>query len=106
VFGSTVLTADEHRAAAERAATAGDLAEAVRERFRAVVRELEQRGVLDPRAGRTVDEVAQEAGTALPLVADDLRGAAVQFDDVWYGGRPATAEGYRQLVCVDDRVRG
>jgi uncharacterized protein DUF4129 len=50
--------------------------------------------------------VASEAGTALPVLADDLRGAAVQFDDVWYGGRPATAEGYRQLVSVDDRVRG
>jgi hypothetical protein len=106
VFGSTVMTAAEHRAAAERAAAAGQLAEAVRERFRAVVRELEQRGVLDPRAGRTVDEVALEAGRALPVLADDLRGAAVQFDDVWYGGRPATAEGYEQLVSVDGRVRG
>ncbi|PWK80992.1 uncharacterized protein DUF4129 [Lentzea atacamensis] len=101
-----VLTAAEHRAAADRAAAAGNLAEAVRERFRAVVRELEQRGVLDPRAGRTVDEVAVEAGRALPVLADDLRGAAVQFDDVWYGGRPATEQGYRQLVSVDDRVRG
>jgi hypothetical protein len=100
------LTAAEHRAAAERAAADGDLAEAVRERFRAVVRELEQRGVLVPRAGRTVDEVAIEAGQALPVLADDLRGAAVQFDDVWYGGRTATEQGYRQLVSVDDRVRG
>ncbi|HEX7303610.1 DUF4129 domain-containing protein [Lentzea sp.] len=106
VFGTSVLTAAEHRAAAERAAEAGDLAEAVRERFRAVVRELEQRGVLDARAGRTVDEVASEAGQALPALAGDLRGAAVQFDDVWYGGRPATGEGYRRLVSVDDRVRG
>ncbi|WP_112277324.1 DUF4129 domain-containing protein [Lentzea terrae] len=105
VFDSE-LTAAEHRAAAERAAAAGDLAEAVRERFRAVVRELEQRGVLVPRAGRTVDEVAIEAGQALPVLADDLRGAAVQFDDVWYGGRTATEQGYRQLVSVDDRVRG
>ncbi|WP_086661761.1 DUF4129 domain-containing protein [Lentzea kentuckyensis] len=105
VFGSAVLSAAEHRAAAERAAAAGDLAEAVRERFRAVVRELEQRGVLDPRAGRTVDEVAIEAGQALPVLADDLRGAAVQFDDVWYGGRTATLEGYRQLVSVDGKVR-
>jgi hypothetical protein len=106
VFGSTVMTAAEHRAAAEKAAAAGDLAEAVRERFRAVVRELEQRGVLDARAGRTVDEVAFEAGRALPVLADDLRGAAVQFDDVWYGGRPATAEGYQLVVSVDGRVRG
>jgi len=101
-----VLTAAEHRAAADRAAAAGDLAEAVRERFRAVVRELEQRGVLDPRAGRTVDEVAIEAGQALPVLAKDLRGAAVQFDDVWYGGRPATEHGYWQVVAVDDKVRG
>lgn len=106
VFGTAVLTAAEHRAAADRAAAAGDLAEAVRERFRAIVRELEQRGVLDARAGRTVDEVAHEAGTALPPLAGDLRGAALQFDDVWYGGRTATEEGYRQLVSVDDKVRG
>ncbi|SMD20466.1 DUF4129 domain-containing protein [Lentzea albidocapillata] len=106
VFGSAVMTAAEHRAAAEKAAAAGDLAKAVRERFRAVVRELEQRGVLDARAGRTVDEVAFEAGQALPVLADDLRGAAVQFDDVWYGGRPATVEGYQRLVSVDGRVRG
>ena len=105
VFGDAIMSASEHRAAAERAAAAGDLAEAVRERFRAVVRELEQRGVLDPRAGRTVDEVAVEAGRALPVLADDLRGAAVQFDDVWYGGKPATAQGYQRLVSVDDRVR-
>ncbi|MFJ8959416.1 DUF4129 domain-containing protein [Lentzea sp. NPDC102401] len=104
VFGSTVMTAAEHRAAAEKAAAAGDLAEAVRERFRAVVRELEQRGVLDARAGRTVDEVAFEAGQALPALAVDLRGAAVQFDDVWYGGRTATAEGYQALVSVDGKV--
>ncbi|MFD4638712.1 DUF4129 domain-containing protein [Lentzea sp. NPDC058436] len=106
VFGTTVMTAAEHRAAAEKAAGAGDFAEAVRERFRAVVRELEHRGVLDARAGRTVDEVAFEAGRALPVLADDLRGAAVQFDDVWYGGRPATSEGYQRLVSVDGRVRG
>ncbi|SES38785.1 DUF4129 domain-containing protein [Lentzea albida] len=106
VFGTTVMSAAEHRAAAEKAAAEGDFAEAVRERFRAVVRELEHQGVLDARAGRTVDEVAFEAGRALPVLADDLRGAAVQFDDVWYGGRPATAEGYRQLVSVDGKVRG
>jgi hypothetical protein len=106
VFGTTVMTAAEHRAAAEKAAAAGDFAEAVRERFRAVVRELEHRGVLDARAGRTVDEVAFEAGRALPVLAGDLRAAAVQFDDVWYGGRPATAEGYQRLVSVDGRVRG
>lgn len=105
VFGDSTMSADEHREAAEDARRRGDLAEAIRERFRAVVRELEQRGVLVPRAGRTVDEVAAEAGDALPLLKDELRAAAWTFDDVWYGGRPATDERYAQLVTVDDRVR-
>lgn len=105
VFGGRTMSADEHRRAAEEAQRRGDLTEAVRERFRALVRELEQRGVLVPRAGRTVDEVATEAGRALPALADDLRGAAWTFDDVFYGGRPATTERYEQLVTVDDRVR-
>ncbi|MFS8104792.1 DUF4129 domain-containing protein [Lentzea alba] len=105
VFDRKDTTADEHRRAAQEAAAAGEFAEAIRERFRALVRELEQRGVLEPRAGRTVDEVALEAGRALPALADDLRGAAVSFDDVWYGGRTATSERYEELVSVDDRVR-
>ena len=51
--GSPALSADGHRALAEQAAAAGRYADAVRERLRAVVRELEARGVLDPRPGRT-----------------------------------------------------
>lgn len=105
VFGADVRSAEEHRRAAQEALRAGEVAEAIRERFRALVRELEQRGVLVPRAGRTVDEVALEAGRALPALADDLRAAAVSFDDVWYGGRPATTERYEQLADVDERVR-
>lgn len=99
-------TADEHRAAAERAAAAGDWAEAVRERLRAVVRELETRGVLDPRAGRTADEIAAEAGAAVPAIAADLRRASRTFDEVWYGGRTADATSYALLVDVDRAVSG
>ncbi|GLZ28802.1 hypothetical protein Lesp02_09920 [Lentzea sp. NBRC 105346] len=106
VFGSTVLSAAEHRSAAEAAFASGDFAGAVRERFRALVRELEQRGVLDVRAGRTVDEVASDAGRELPALAGELRAAAVLFDDIWYGGRAASAESYQRVAAVDDRVRG
>lgn len=98
------LTADGHRAAAEQAAAQGRWADAVRERLRAVVRELEQRGVLDPRPGRTADEVAAEAGAAVPATAADLHRAVRVFDEVWYGGRPATAQSYAVLVEVDRRV--
>jgi hypothetical protein len=102
--GTTGLTAAEHRARAERAASAGDYAEAVQERFRAVVRELESRGVLDVRPGRTADEVAREAGTALPVLADGLMRGARLFDDVRYGGRAGDEPAYRVVVELDEQV--
>ena len=102
--GSPVLTASSHRELAESAARQGRWADAVRERLRAVVRELEARGALDPRPGRTAGEVARDGGAALPALADDLRRAASLFDEIWYGGRPADASSYATLVDVDDRV--
>lgn len=101
---SAVLTAAQHRELAERAAAAGQWAQAVRERLRAVVRDLEARGVLDPRPGRTAGEVARDAGAVVPGIAGDLRDAAVVFDEVWYGGRTADASSYATLVAVDERV--
>jgi hypothetical protein len=106
VFGGRVLTAADHRAAADRYAAEGSWAEAVRERLRAVVRELEARGVLDPRPGRTADEVAREAGAVIPELAEPLAAAATVFDEVWYGGRVATAESHERLRRLDDEVRG
>ncbi|RJQ77093.1 DUF4129 domain-containing protein [Pseudonocardiaceae bacterium YIM PH 21723] len=104
VFTGTRLSAADHRAAAENAAAAGDMNGAVRERFRAIVRELETRGVLDERSGRTVDEVAGEAGRLLPGCAAGLRDAAGTFDDVVYGDHPATEPAYRLIAELDDRV--
>lgn len=102
--GSAVLSAPQHRQLAEQAARDGRYAEAVRERLRAVVRELETRGALDPRPGRTAGEVARDGGAAVPGVAGDLHRAAVLFDEVWYGGRSADAASYAVLVEVDEHV--
>lgn len=99
------LTADDHRRRAEDAAGRGAWADAVRERLRAVARELESRGVLDPRPGRTADELAREAGEAVPGIAAPLTRGVTVFDDVWYGGRQADAAGYAVLVEVDNAVR-
>ena len=106
LFGTgSVLSADDHRRLAEDAAGRGDWADAVRERLRAVARELESRGVLDPRPGRTADELAREAGEAVAAVAAPLARGVQVFDDVWYGGRPAEASSYAVLVEVDSVVR-
>ncbi|WP_084264855.1 DUF4129 domain-containing protein [Actinomadura macra] len=98
-------TALDHREAAEAHAAAGQWAEAIRERLRAIARDLEERAVLAPRPGRTADELAAEAGEAVPQLADELRSGVRTFDDVWYGDRPGTADGYAQLKSLDERLR-
>ena len=105
LLDETPSTARSHRDAAEDHAAAGRWAEAIRERLRAIARDLEERAVLAPRPGRTADELAAEAGQALPDLADDLRTGVRIFDDVWYGGRPGTPDGYTRLRDLDERVR-
>ena len=97
-------SAEQYRGDAERFAASGAWAEAVRARLRAVVRDLEDRGLVDVRPGRTADEVARDAGRVLPAAAADLRVGARIFDDIWYGGRPADPAAYRRIVEVDAAV--
>lgn len=99
------LHPDEHRRRADGYAGQHRFAEAVRERMRAIVRELEVRGVLEPRPGRTADEIAREAGTLVPAIAADLRHATRIFDEVWFGGRTATAGTDAAMREADQRVR-
>ncbi|WP_433563929.1 DUF4129 domain-containing protein [Nocardia sp. CA-151230] len=89
-----------HLAAAEEAARRGDFGAALRERYRAVTRGLEQRGILDEERARTAQETARAATTAIPD-AGELPSAAHSFDEVVYGGRYATEAEYRQLEHAD-----
>jgi hypothetical protein len=73
------------RAAADAAAAAGDFATAVRERFRSIVRSLDERAVLEDRRGRTAHEAAVAAGARLAPCADELLRASELFDAVCYG---------------------
>ena len=105
VFESGQRSARQHRADADRAAAGGDWRTAVLERFRAVVRELEERGVVLEQPGRTAGETADAAGVRMPLLADDLRGAARLFGDVRYGGHDPGPGGDAALRELDARVR-
>ncbi|GAA4128717.1 DUF4129 domain-containing protein [Actinomadura keratinilytica] len=105
LLDGTPSTPRSHRRNAEEHAAAGRWAEAIRERLRAIARDLEERAVLGPRPGRTAEELAAEAGRALPDVAADLRAGVRIFEDVWYGGRPGTPEGYARLRELDERVQ-
>jgi hypothetical protein len=105
VFGATVRTAAEHHADADAALAAGDLDTAVTERFRALVRGLEERGLLGPRPGRTANEAAEEAGQLIAPCALPLRAAARVFDEVRYGGRTATRAGHDTVADADRAAR-
>ncbi|MBF6328671.1 DUF4129 domain-containing protein [Nocardia transvalensis] len=93
--------AGTHRTAAEQAAARHDYDTALRERFRAVVRGLEQGGVLEVRRSRTARESADAAVATVPDQAVELPGAARSFDEVVYGGRTATEDEYQRLARAD-----
>ncbi|MDM7831729.1 DUF4129 domain-containing protein [Cellulomonas edaphi] len=98
-------TADQMRAAADAAGRAGDYSLAVVERFRALVRGLEERLVIDERPGRTAHEASADAGARLPALAPELHGAAAAFDAVAYGGRTASADDAARLQALEERVQ-
>lgn len=98
------LSAAEHRALASAAADRGDHETAVLEQMRAVVRELEERGVIEARAGRTAIEVAREAGRGMPSASPVLDAAAGTFNDVVYGGGTAGPDQLETLREADRAV--
>ncbi|KUI10844.1 hypothetical protein AU192_22825 [Mycobacterium lehmannii] len=105
LFGDHDMTAAQHRATAEQCATAADWAAAIRHRLRAVARQLEETGVLDPVPGRTATELARDAGRQLPHLSNELAAAATAFNDVTYGEIPGTEKAYRLVADLDDHVR-
>ena len=105
VLSGRARSAQDHRHEAERLAVAGEFGPAIVERVRAIAVELDEREILPPQAGRTADELAREAGRRLPLLADDLRLTARLFDDVLYGDRRGTQDGYELVSRVDAAIR-
>ena len=77
---STTLTR-----AADDAAGRGDWATAVVERFRAIIRSLDERGALEDYPGMTAHEAATIAASVVADLADDLHRAGALFDAVRYG---------------------
>ena len=105
LFDSHELTAAQHRATAEQYAAEGNWAAAIRHRLRAVARQLEEDGVLNPVPGRTATELAMDAGAALPDLGGELMQAATVFNDVTYGERPGTEPAYRMISELDHHLR-
>jgi hypothetical protein len=105
LLSGSVLSARDHRRQAETSAAAGDYAAAIIERVRGIAVEIEDRGILPARPGLTADELATQAGQALPDLAAGLAAMALLFDDVRYGGRDGTADGYARVRELDASVQ-
>jgi hypothetical protein len=105
LFEAAQLTAAQHRATAESYAAEGNWTAAIRHRLRAVARQLEETGVLNPAPGRTANELARDAGAALPHLAGELSRAATAFNDVTYGEQPGTQAAYQMIADLDDHLR-
>ena len=105
LFDTHELSAAQHRATAEQYAAAGNWAAAIRHRLRAIARQLEEDGVLNPVPGRTATELAKDAGKTVPDLAGELLKAANAFNDVTYGERLGTEPAYRMIADLDDHLR-
>ena len=98
-------TAEQLRAASDRAAAQGDWSLAVVERFRAVAASLGERTVVAVRPGTTAHEVAVQAAAAFPAEAAGLRDAADTFDRARYLGRAQDRAAHERLLALDERLR-
>lgn len=98
------ISPSEYRDLAAAAAARGDYRTAVRERFRAIVRELEFRTIITPRPSRTALEAALAASRELPPTREPMYTAATLFSAVMYGDREATAADWEQIVAAESAV--
>ena len=106
----TVLTDDRDAAtltrAADAAAEQADFATAVVERFRAIIRSLDERGIIDEYPGMTALEAAALTHQALGehRVVAPLHEAARLFDAVLYGRVVSTSSQDQQMRELADQI--
>ncbi|NUL46357.1 DUF4129 domain-containing protein [Cellulosimicrobium funkei] len=104
VLSDRTVTPEQYRRKAEEAFAAGDHGSALVAWFRALVRQAEERTVLDPRPGRTATEAAHGLGTVFPAELRSLEAAAAAFNAVVYGDRPTTAARATDVRDLDARL--
>jgi hypothetical protein len=94
----------EWRADAEAAERAGQWRQALRCRYRALMAELADRGLVEEVAGRTAGEYRLEVAGAAPAVAAPFAGATELFERAWYGDRPTGQDDAARFRGLADEV--
>ena len=90
---------------AQRAAEAGDWASATAELYRALIRMLAERAVIDLSPGMTAHEAALATGAALPSLATTVMADADAFDRIRYGDGRASEADYRHVRATYEAAR-
>lgn len=99
-----VLTAVELRAAARDAVSAGRLDDATVLAVRALVRDLDERTLLDVTAGMTAHEAAEAASGPFPELRGRLQLAARSFDTAAYSFRSVSAKQAEDVVRLTEYI--
>lgn len=100
----------DHRTGADLRKAAADLAgrgawsEACVTLFRAMVRALSERVVIEEFPGMTAKEATDRASLRLPQLSAQLAWSATLFDAIAYGHRDGTAEHYQQLLQLSNQA--
>jgi hypothetical protein len=92
------------RRAAAAAAAAADWPLAIEERFRAIVRGLVDRDLVQVHPGTTARGFADSATRLFPEHAAELRATAAGFEGVRYLGRPGDAAEYERATALETRL--
>jgi uncharacterized membrane protein len=106
VFEDDVRTSAQMRESSERAAARGEWSLATLERYRAVIRSLEERDLIEQRAGMTAHEAAGETARRFPDVRSLVTHASEIFDGVRYGRREAASREYETMTSLDRALAG
>lgn len=92
------------RQAAGQAAASGDLTSAFLDTYRALIRSLDERTLLEERPGLTAREAARLAAIPYPQHAQDLRWASNTFDGACYGHLAVTGPDLNGLQLLDAAI--
>ncbi|ARC57402.1 hypothetical protein AS850_09975 [Frondihabitans sp. 762G35] len=94
-------SADALRGAAAAAARSGDFAQATVETFRAIARDLAERGALTTAPGTTAQTFATRTAALFPEHSDAVLAAGRSFDEVRYLDRPGSEADFERVRDLD-----
>ena len=96
--------AEDWRAEAAAHEANGEWRAALRCRYRALVADLAQRGLVEEIPGRTAGEYRREVAVSVPRASDDFAEVTRRFELAWYGDVPTAEADVGEVRRLSERV--